>query len=210
MFYRENVRRTPRSSALKIILFIGIPLAVILAVIFAVKYIETVNRSSEREIALNYMGDILERADSDGMFTLTDAGQYEFVRLFYDLSYNGEYDDFVNSAVELCSRVNGSLYAEYPELNGRPRPASWQDDFILCFSTADGEYYFNYDKEYNRVRTNVFLEDYTLLENIERLAQLYVYTHDFTAEQREQLESTADGYAFEINISDRLAVRKNK
>ena len=209
MLYREPAHKSPRSTAIKVILCIGIPLAIVLAIILTVKYIETENRNREREIALYYMRDILEQADSDGSFTLTDAGQFQNVRLFYDLSYNGEYDDFVSSSIELCSRVISSLYAEYPELNEHIRLVSWQDDFLLCLSTADDKYFFNYDKEYYRVRTNVFLEDYTLLEDIGRLDELCIYTRDFTEEQREQLESTANEYSFEIRTDDRLVIRKN-
>ena len=103
-------------------------------------------------------------------------------------SYRKEKSDFIASCINFCNvlRDNSDFYK-----GERSR-------YILVFKR--GIKYFRFDNKKGRAETNVFMEDYSVLEDFEKISCLQIDARFFTAKQLQHLKDISSDYSFEMVI----------
>lgn len=113
---------------------------------------------------------------------------------FY-FSYQREDNNFIVSAIDFCNILRSDVY---PQPNNYSDLTDESEDYILYINNND--IYLSFANKYKRVDTNVFMEDYTMFENFERIRFLQINAFNFTDEQLDHLNAISSDYSFEINI----------
>lgn len=134
-----------------------------------------------------------ELTEFNGLFTAEKATiRYSGGRCDYYFAYYGDLENFISDCVDFC---NCDAVFEKKHVT---------ESFYFTFN----DYYFTYFMEdtmkppyYVEVYTNVYLEDYSILETIPNIRECQLSTKNFTAEESAQIESTKDKYSFELKIS---------
>lgn len=142
------------------------------------------NEASNRR-AFEHMKELFadELEEYDGLFTAEKATHNDSSGIYdYYFSYYGDMYDFVPDCIDFCNDV--------PKNEHMPRDE-------LHFSCGQ-KLYWRFDRVNGWFSTNVYMEDYSVIENFKEKCSLIMTLSKFTKEQQEHLKAIQNDYSFEI------------
>lgn len=110
----------------------------------------------------------------------------------YRFLFHGEEKDFAGCFTELC----GSLQNDFPLYD------LFENGYIIMYAKNKGQgtyiSYIHTRDDFGRAETNMYLDDYHELENLDGIKYLVIDTTRFTDDQKSSINSVRDKYSFSI------------
>ena len=127
----------------------------------------------------------------DNAFSLTDLELDEVSgRTTYRFSYYGDTNDFIELFIKFCNILQNDVFSN---------PGS-EGNAVIYVTNCNNNTHLIHTNGYNRIETNIYLDDYSIFENIDSIKTLVINNDRFTEEQMAHIKSIHDKYSFSIVI----------
>lgn len=162
--------------------FIGISCVCGGAVCIVAKHNEAENREAFERMKDKF-SDVLE--EFDGLFTAEKATYYSSRGKHNDcFVYNGNPENFVSDCIVFCNAAP----IDYDDRHPTDEMVFWCGRKLYIKADTTNRIFFS----------NVYMEDYSVIEKFEGKYKLVMSLSKFTEEQQEHLKSIQNDYSFEI------------
>lgn len=128
----------------------------------------------------------------DNAFSLTDSELDEtYGCTTYRFSYHGDPDAFIELFIEFCNILQDDVF---------PNPGYESNAVIYVISCNNSTYLIHTNGYFNRIETNIYLDDYFIFEDFNNIKTLMINNDSFTEEQTAHIISIQDKYSFNISL----------